>query len=565
MSVILKHVVEFPQAGITVSNDLFLGTLILNAEVKAEIFRDHFGSYFEITFDEMPLSSANKLGEAKSDGLTARIHLGYFDALPIKPPLVMTGVVTKVEAKPDGGKLKTKVTGFETTTQTLREVKAADIGCTHAGASDVPLATVLDGLIGDVVPNGAAYSQPGLGQRLKLDNPACRGETLLEVLADVVSRATGGSGRAQMFAYDGRVTVGLPLAEVRQPWLLDPGINLAEFAPFKKKVESPEGTNRLEPLPAGDIKGFNFTVAGEPEMRPAQPVTPLVTDFDPVGPFRIHSVVHEYGKAGYKCRGRAVAGTFDTEPVESRAASAVPSSRAIVASLSERIKNETSRPHVETGVIKALTANQPQRVEAYYHQRFASSTTQPSVTVDVDRDERKVLRNVPVISSFAWHKTGLVTPVYPGMKTVLVHNLGLPGDALVAGSTWSDAPAFATPAANPGDWWLCLPVDAEGTGADGLGPPADATKAVNDLTSKSGERVIETKSLRIRVGADLLRAIGTRPEPGAADECLIEHTSGTKVRIDPDGKVSIEASTVTIKGKLEVDGDVAITGNLEVG
>lgn len=570
MSIILKHQIEFPEAGITVSNDLVLGTHLLNAEVKATILRGGFGSEFEIVFDEMPLSSAQKLADAKRSQLTVVIKLGYFDAFAIVPPTVMEGVVTKVEAKAADGKLKTTVKGFEKTTHALREVKADQIGYDLGGQTDVLLSEVLDGLLGLEALDGAAGSTPTytpvtLAFNLRLENPAFRGDTLLEVLNDLVTHATGGNGRPHMFVYDRKLTVGLPLTAQRPPVFLDPGLNLAEFAPFEKKVDKPEGTNRVEPLPAEDVNGFNFTIAGDPKLRPMQIVVPLVKDYEANGIFRVHSVVHEYGKKGYRCRGRAVQGAFDREPEDSTVASAVPSPRQIVAGLTERIKTQASRPSIETGLVKSLTNGQPQRADVHYHQRFPSETAQPSLTADVDRDPQRVAGNVPVVSPFAWHKCGLATPVYPGMKVLLAHNLGLPRDVLSLGSLWSETPAYEPPPAEPGDWWLCLPVEPQATGADGLGPPADSTKASNDITATSGDRVIEAKSLTIRIGDDKLGNIGARPALGAANTCVIEHKSGTTITIDADGKVIIDASDVEVTGNLTIGGDASVTGNLEVG
>lgn len=569
MSIILKHQIDFPEARITVSNDLFLATLILNAEVKATILRGGFGSEFEITFDEMPMSSAQKLADTKRSGLTVVIKLGYFDTFSIVPKTVMEGVVTKVEAKAEDGKLKTKVTGFEKTTHALREVKADEIGYDLGGETDVLLSEVLSGLLGIDALSGAAgssatFTPVTLAFSLRLENPSFRGDTLLDVLDDLVSRATGGNGRPQMFVYDGVLTVGVPLTSLKPPLVLDPGLNLAEFAPFEKKVDKPEGTNRVEPLPAEDVNGFNFTIVGEPELRPMQVVAPLVQDYSANGVFRVHSVVHEYGKSGYRCRGRAVQGAFDREPADSRTASAVPSGRQLVTGLTERIKAQASRPQIETGLVKDLTADQPQRADTYYHQRFETGTAQPSLTADVDRDSRRLAANVPLVSPFAWHKCGLAMPVYPGMKVLLAHNLGLPGDVLSLGALWSETPAYEPPPAEPGDWWLCLPVNPQGTGADGLGPPADSTKATNDLTGKSGERVIEAKSLTIRIGGSALGNIGARPALGAADTFVIEHKSGTTITIDANGKVTIDATEVEVTGNLTVGGDARITGNLEV-
>jgi hypothetical protein len=139
------------------------------------------------------------------------------------------------------------------------------------------------------------------------------------------------------------------------------------------------------------------------------------------------------------------------------------------------------------------------------------------------------------------------------MRALLSHNLSMLDDALVSGFIWSEQPANEPPKGKEGDWWLCLPIDF-----DTKNPPADDAKAVNDLTANNGKRVIEVKGLKITVGADKLPNVGARPTEGADDEFLIEHKSGARIRIADDGALSIEASAISIKG------DVTIEGNVEV-
>lgn len=570
MSIILKHQIEFPEAGVTVSNDLFLGTHLIGAKVTANILRDGFGSDFVIELDEMPRKTAQKLFDAKSAGLTVKINLGYFDAFQFKPDLVMEGVVKKIETKSGEGKLKTKITGFEKSTDALQKV-TDDIGFPMAGRTEVRLAEVLDHLLALPSVAGAAgtrttFVPPTLAATLMLDNPQFRGANLLEVIDNLVGHATGGTGRAHMFVYGGALTVGRPLTATDKPITLDPGLNLVKFEPFEKKVAAPEGTNVLEAIPAADVNGFNFTIVGDASVRPMQIVLPLVQDHAAAGIFRIHSVSHRYSTAGYICVGRAVQGSFDTEPDDANAAAATPSGRQIVTGLAKRFeKAAAARPVIETGLVQQLSKGQTQRAQVHYHQRFKSGTAQPSIAADVERDNQRVAGNVPIVSPFAWHKCGLSTPVYPGMKVIMGHNLGKAEDPVALGSIWSDTPKYTQPPADPGDWWLCLPVDPAPSGADGLGPPADSTKATNDLTAKSGERVIETKGLKIRVGAGNLGNIGVRPSPADADTFVIEHSSGTTITIATDGKVTVDASDMELTGNMTVGGNVTVSGTLEVG
>src|SRR5262249_35707843 len=97
----------------------------------------------------------------------------------------------------------------------------------------------------------------------------------------------------------------------------------------------------------------------------------------------------------------------------------------------------------------------------------------------------------------------------------------------------------------------CLP-----TALDGHGLPAG--KGVNDLTDKSGLRVIQAKGLRITVGEDKLPDVGERPEvpDDLAARLLIEHESGTQIAVAADGAITLDAGgqDITLKS-----GEASIT------
>src|SRR5262249_20269379 len=140
-------------------------------------------------------------------------------------------------------------------------------------------------------------------------------------------------------------------------------------------------------------------------------------------------------------------------------------------------------------------------------------------------------------------------------------NLSLEDDSLVAGFIWSDRPGIDPPANEAGDWWLCLPVDY-----DGQNPPANDTKAANDLTANNGKRAIEVKGLKITVGGNKLGNVGARPQLGDDDVFLIEHKKA-RITIAADGSLEILADSAGNKGKFTIasGGDIAmkadVTGN----
>jgi hypothetical protein len=173
------------------------------------------------------------------------------------------------------------------------------------------------------------------------------------------------------------------------------------------------------------------------------------------------------------------------------------------------------------------------------------------------------VENKPYLTPFAFGKTGLVVPHYPGQRVLDVHLDGLEADAIVAGSLWKDG---QEPVSDPGDWWLNLPVGWETR--ESSDDPATASvptggEATNDLTDGDGGRVIEVKGLRISVGPDALGTAGTRPTAAAADEVLIEHpTGGASIAIDSDGNITITTDeTITFTARnvvFQVDDTVEV-------
>ena len=190
----------------------------------------------------------------------------------------------------------------------------------------------------------------------------------------------------------------------------------------------------------------------------------------------------------------------------------------------------------------------------YYGQRFDKTETQPSIRTTIDTDENQIYLNKPIVSPFAWRKCGLLVPVYPGMNALLNHNLNLEDDALVVGFVWSEQGEIVPPNGKEGDWWLCLPIDF-----DPSSPPSDNTKAVNDLITNSGKRIIEAKGIKVIIGNDSLGNVGIRPSEGGDDEFLIEHKSGTKFYIAANGALTIEAANISLKGDVNIEGKVDVS------
>ncbi|HJZ79323.1 MAG TPA: hypothetical protein VKD91_03225 [Pyrinomonadaceae bacterium] len=555
MGVILKYQINFPEVGLKVSNDLTSGDFIIDADITAAMPAGMMGSQFEIKLYDLPQKKVDQLNDKLKDTKlgTAVIKLGYMDG---GVDVAMAGLYKKIVTTVEGDKLITMISGLEVGTHALRFTRFQNnLGGTksiyEAVTSLLQSAKFVEGEV-DRAPKFTPKDLSG-----DLQDSTLRGENLIEILDQLARRAD-----AEFLVYDKAVRIGRPITNNDyEPKQFDRDVNLAVFRPFIKQLPAVEGDNRQKKLPSHQIEGFRFIIAGDPKLRPAQKVLANVKGYDKKAnvEFRIHSLEHRFStNSGYVCEGVAVKACSNENCRRQQNAAGQSTPETVVQSLSQKIKDEPRlRPSLEIGSVKEYmpgdSGEAKHRGTLYFGQRFEGAETQPSIRAEVEADDTQLLRNKPLVSPFAWHKCGLVVPVYPGMKALLSHNLNLPDDALVTGFLWSEKPTLEPPKNKTGDWWLCLPIDF-----DSSNPPTDSTKAVNDLIANNGKRVIEVKSLKITVGADKLPNVGARPSAGEDDEFLIEHKSGTRLKIAADGSLSIEASSISIKG------DVTIEGNVEI-
>lgn len=568
MGVIIKYQLEFPRPGLRVSNDLYGGEWNLDVEITARMEFGRAGSSFAVKLYDLPLAKARDLETVLREEQRAHVvvRLGYFDGAFEQ---VLDGIFTRIESAVEqgGDRLVTTIEGLEAGTYFLGQTEFQN---------NLPEEKPLDEQIRFVLSQ-AALPAFELDRQARLNNVSgsfrdkvFRGRNLLGVLDELAARAS-----AELLIRDKKVWMGRPVVDDSyEPPAFDRDVNLAAFRPYARDVPAEADRNLLRPLKATMAHGFAFTVTGDPLLRPGHRALAAVEGFDALSgqEFRVQSLTHEFStSAGYVCKGVATR-VEDDENSHRRSGVAAPASAATVAeTLTKRIQSEQrQQPAVEVAKVREYSpgsADGPDRHRGtlYFGQRFEREETQPSVRADVETDERQLFRNKPIASPFAWNRCGLVVPVYPGMKALVSHNLSLQDDAVVSGFLWSEEPAIAPPDNRAGDWWLCLPIDF-----DAARPPSDSTLAANDLTANNGRRVIEVKGLKITVGMDTLRNVGERPAEGEDDEFLIEHKSGTTVRIDREGNVTVEAQKISLKGdvsiegKLDVSGDVSIQGNVEI-
>jgi hypothetical protein len=542
MGVVIKYQLEFPTAGLKVSNELFQGSFLLDADITVDMKRGKSASQFNIKLYDLPLNKAKKLTNQK-----IIISLGYFD-LPFDK--VLTGIVKEVNVSVNENQLITILKGQELGVYTLRENSF-----TNSLEDVVSIKEAIEKVLNTKdITKGEITNTPEI-QNISgnLVDKTFSNYKLINILDDLARIA-----KAEFIVSDQKVWIGKPVQNNNyRPSPFKRGVNLAEFEPFDKEGESSD--NLLKPLTVEKVEGFNFTIIGDPKLRPGNPVKADVDDFKQQD-FIIHSLTHKFTQiGGYICTGCAFKPCTDGNCYE-REGSLCRNSPDRVAETMERQnqKQQRRRPTIEIAKVESYksgaSSTEKKHVSSlYFGQNFDEEETQASINVEVKNNNKQIFRNKPIISQFAWHKCGLVTPVYSGMKALLCHNLNLQDDALVAGFIWSKTPEIKPPENKPGDWWLCLPIDFNSDN-----PPTDSTKAVNDLTANNGKRTIEVKSLKITVGSSQLKNVGKRPEEGEDDEFLIEHKSGTKIKIDSNGTLEIEAENISIRGNLTIEGNVEI-------
>jgi hypothetical protein len=298
---------------------------------------------------------------------------------------------------------------------------------------------------------------------------------------------------------------------------------------------------------ASAIDGKDFTIAGDPNLRPNDTFNLDGTQY------RIERITHALsGDGGYTCSGRAI---DPNATVADQKKSGRPNAAMVASVLQDNlIAREQRRPAVSAGEVDAYTAGQ--------HTTTVKIGTAPrpemtNRTVEAPLATTAVaLPDKPMASPFAFDKCGLVVPVFPQMRALLVHGWNDPNDAVVGGFLWSSE--MTPPPNQAGDWWLCLPTQFTG---DGL--PTGAT--TDDLITGDGQRLISVKGMRLTVGAGLQNTAGARPTPGSDEALTIEAASGAKISLK-----TAEGAEVTLNGaQIQLtDGTVTVTignGKVSIG
>jgi hypothetical protein len=272
---------------------------------------------------------------------------------------------------------------------------------------------------------------------------------------------------------------------------------------------------------------------GHPRLRVGQVARINGLSGVPAGTLRVSRVVHAFSvTAGYTAKVRLIAAGAGQRAQVIGGVQGVVDRMRVAAD-----RGRDDNPTVDVGEVSEYVGGGRHLASLHYGQQPDPAVAAPSVGSPVEAAVD--LHDKPIASAFAFDRTGLILPVYKGMRAVLVHNRGLVNDAVVAGFVWPDEPRMRKPANEPGDYWLALP-----TGLDSDGLPEGP--GVNDLIDASGRRVVHAAGLHILVGADALPEVGSRPAPPEDATITIEHQSGTKITIDPSGAVTISTDNKPI-------------------
>jgi len=493
---------------ITVSNDMFAGSFVLDAEIKVVMTEGAGADTFEVTLINLPTRVTDLVRDVHATTpLNVSIHLGYFDELATRTSdvgRVLVGRLTRVLGRvDDDGLARTTLFGQEEAGYLLRTTRAE--------------------LAAPETTSALAFATRLVGERRMAENSTLPGDltgftqrtgSVLDALRELAARAD-----VPLVVRDGKVHLGAAVGAPgdRAPMVFSPETNIVSLEGHNAEDTASE---RLAPVRST----LNLTVLGHPQLRVGQVATVDGVTGVPAGTLRLSQVTHQFSLKGYTTDLTVIA-------AEAGVRAQVTTGVQVVADRWREMmsRSHDDRPAVDVGEVTEYRDGK-HVASMHYAQQPDPDVLTPSVASPVD--DTVDLHDKPIASVFAFDRTGLVVPVYPGMRALLAHNRGLVNDAVVAGFVWPDNPELRRPANQAGDYWLALP-----TGLDRDGRPVGP--GANDLTDATGHRVIQATGLHIVVGADALPEVGTRPDPPADDSITIEHAGGTTITVAPDGAVTI--------------------------
>jgi hypothetical protein len=502
---------------LTVSNDVFSGSLVLDADITVVMAEGAAADTFKVTLTNLPFATGDLVRAVQAaKAVNVSIHLGYFDEPSTRTAVgrVMVGRITSVSGYVgDDGFARTVLYGQEEAGYLLRTTKAA------AGLRPTTTARAFAETLAGKAGVTVAGESTLLGD---VTDFTVRAGSTLDALRSLADRAD-----TPMVVRDGLVYFGAAVGSPADtaPIVFDPVTNIVS-------LESTDAEDTISPFAPPIRSTANLTVLGHPGLRVGQVARINGLSGVPAGTLRLSRVEHSFNaKEGYTARVRLIAAAAGQRAQVTGGVQGFVDRMQYAAG-----RQRDDHPAVDVGEVTEYApgsgggSGNGHRASLHYGQQPDPLVGTPSVASPVD--SAVDLHGKPIASPFAFDRTGLVVPVYPRMRALLVHNRGLVNDAVVAGFVWPQDPPQRPPANEPGDYWLALP-----TGLDSEGLPQGP--GANDLIDAAGHRVVQVAGLKILVGADALPEVGTRPDPPSDASITIEHQSGTKITVEPDGAVTI--------------------------
>jgi len=251
---------------------------------------------------------------------------------------------------------------------------------------------------------------------------------------------------------------------------------------------------------------------------------------------------------------------WDKGPPSQKVSSATPEGRAVNA-LQKQMKGLVEAQRLdEVAEVRSMTVSgteEPPSQTLLLWRGIAQPDGNPNAgrRLPITRPSPAPAEGSAYLTPYAWGKTGLVLPRYPGTRVLVSHRGGEREDAIDVGALWESGHG---PESEPGDWWLILPIDVpkhrRQTLPEGAVPEEHIGKVSQDLIDAEGNRIIEVGELTVRVGLNKMKNAGERPEhPQVRKAVTIEHAvGGASIVIDEDGTITIHGKRIDIKS----DGDL---------
>jgi hypothetical protein len=469
----------------------------------------------------------------------------------------------------------------------------------------------------DVTPRAGTPPPEGAQPEKYTADGGLTGVAEIQRLAGLLEQAHDKFGRGMLLIRNGKLLAGerdMP-PKPKSTVDLDPTGGLVQAEPMEPLVIDRDA---FEADPTTGIRAqFKLTLKGRPDLQPGDIVTfkPVPEDDTQTGAgiagalgalasgltgglfpdlaggkqlkLYVSSVEHRLGRtAGFSTAVTGVKVVDESDVWDShsrrrpdgpgRTASTSADGQAADAIARHVASAQEGRRTTEVGEVRSFTASgsgePPSQTETVWRGlRPADGQPNQARRLAPERDNPSPVLGVPVATPFAWGKTGLVVPRYPGTRIVLEHRDGRAEDAIDIGALWESGKG---PSSQAGDWWLILPVgvaqSARSTLPDTRKTADGPEKATNDLIDADGHRVIEVGELTVRVKGEL-GAPGKRPERTKDEGSVtIEHTGGASIVMKSDGSVLITGKKVSIdagSGDIEMKANnvkVTVAGSMDV-